>query len=184
MAVSDHMKQGLHQKSVVRVITVNIKMRYIEAAMKDGAMIHILVKGVPTVFRWPKTGEVWTVWRENGYWILAERVEEKADTEGWIGDLEEGDTQITGNVVITGTASVGNFPIVRKYTTLIGDGVETEFVIQHGLGTMDVTFTIRENDVVPVFISPLTAFIVDNDSINLAFSSPPTTNALSVTVTG
>lgn len=184
MAVSDHMKQGLHQKSVVRIITVNIPQGYLEAVMKDGAMVHILIKGVPTVFRWPMTGEVWTVWRENGYWILGERIEEKADAQGWIADLEEGDTQITGNVVITGTASVGEFPIVRKYTTLIGDGVETEYVIEHNLGTMDITFSIRENDLVPVFISPLTAFIVNENSINLEFSSPPATDALSVTVIG
>lgn len=184
MSVADHMKQGLHQKSVVRVITVNIKMRYVEAATKDGAMIHILVKGVPTVFRWPKAGEVWTVWRENGYWILAERVEEQADDKGWIGNLAEGDTQITGNVVITGTGSIGEFPIVRKYTTLIGDGVAANFTIKHNLDTLDTIISIRENDLTPLFIDPLGKGIIDENSVLITFSSPPATDAYVVTVIG
>ena len=139
MAVKHYMKPGLHQKTPVRIITVNVKERYIEAALKDGAMIHVLVSTVPAIFQWPMTGEVWTVWRENGYWKLGERVESPLDDMGWVESLEEGDTQITGRVLIQGSE------VAKRYTTKLTDLASSEFVVKHNLDSLTPNIVIWES---------------------------------------
>lgn len=139
MGVEHYMKPGLHQKTPVRIITVNIKERYIEAALKDGAMVHVLVSTVPPIFQWPKTGEVWIIWRENGYWKLGERVESPLDDMGWVESLEEGDTQITGRVLIQGNEAG------RKHDETLSDLTAKTFVVNHNLNTYSPNIVLWES---------------------------------------
>lgn len=70
-----------------------------------------------------------------------------------------------------------------KYAANIGNGSATEITVTHGLGTMDVTVSIRE--VAAPYNAVLTDWqSVDNNSIKLMFAVAPTTNQYRVVVTG
>lgn len=68
-------KPGLTDKSRVKILTVDPTTRRIEAALKDGSLIHIAVWDPPTAFRWPQENEIWIVRRDNGYWMLDRRAQ-------------------------------------------------------------------------------------------------------------
>ena len=58
------------------------------------------------------------------------------------------------------------------FSTLIGNGVDTEIIVDHGIGSEDITFVLKEistgDDVQFVFAS-----VVDIDNIKLEFNSAP-----------
>lgn len=76
MSVSTHLKPGLTDKSRVKIMTVDVANRRIEAGIKDGSMIQVAVWEVPEAFRWPIEGEMWIVRRDNGIWMLDKRVQQ------------------------------------------------------------------------------------------------------------
>lgn len=106
MAVKHHMVPGYGPKQTVRIMTVDPATRRVEATLKDGAMIQIRVFDVPTIFRWPKPEELWTVRRDSGLWVLDARIEHEQDGLGLIEDMEPGQTKITGTTTITGNLNV------------------------------------------------------------------------------
>jgi hypothetical protein len=93
MAVQHHLK---NERVAARIITVDPTQRRCEGTLKDGAMIQIRVWEIPTVFRWPATGEVWLVQRNGLYWELVSRLENNEDSMGQIENVPEGATQIHG----------------------------------------------------------------------------------------
>ena len=60
----------------------------------------------------------------------------------------------------------------NDFSSLIGNGVDTEIIVDHGIGSEDVTFVLKEissgDDAQFVFAS-----IVDIDNIKLEFNTPP-----------
>lgn len=69
-----------------------------------------------------------------------------------------------------------------KYAEDIGDGTATTFIIEHNLNTIDVTVGLREKSSGNFVICDIVS--VDENSIKLLFSQPPSTNQYRVTVTG
>jgi hypothetical protein len=63
---------------------------------------------VPVVFRWPKTGEVWTIRKDSGIWRLDSLAENRKVLENAISlaDLGEGETRILGDTVYVGDEEV------------------------------------------------------------------------------
>jgi hypothetical protein len=99
MAVQHHLK---NERVAARILTVDPAQRRCEAAIRDGAMIQIRVWEIPTVFRWPATGEVWLVQRNGLYWELVSRLENNEDNTGQIENVPEGATQIHGTAIKAG----------------------------------------------------------------------------------
>lgn len=72
---------------------------------------------------------------------------------------------------------------IRKYTTNVGDGSATNYVITHNLGTRDCTVAVYRNsgayDVVLTDVEMTTA-----NTVTLRFASAPSSNAFRVVVIG
>jgi hypothetical protein len=62
------------QKVRVTITACDPTNRLIHARFKDGGSTSIAVWEVPQAFRWPQVSEVWTVTKQNGYWILGSRL--------------------------------------------------------------------------------------------------------------
>lgn len=145
-ATQPTMATGYTDKQTVRVITVDKDRRRVECAMRDGAMVYAAVWEVPTVFRWPKTGEVWTIRKDTGVWRLDGLVENLDITASNIdlSSLSEGETRILGESSLTGSGVyLGAHEGARKVSFDIGDGSQTVWEINHRLGTPDITIAIR-----------------------------------------
>ena len=106
MPVSRYLQGGYGRKLATRIITVDPATRRIEGTLKDGAMVQIRATEVGAVFRWPAEGEVWTIRRDDGYWILDSRIEIPEDGLGDVSTLNPGDTKITGNTLVAGSLSI------------------------------------------------------------------------------
>lgn len=74
MSISANFPNG--EKVRVLITACDPSQRLIHAQMQDRGSISVAVFEIPTAFRWPKVGEVWTVTRQNLYWILGCRVNE------------------------------------------------------------------------------------------------------------
>lgn len=87
-------------------------------------------------------------------------------------------------IIISGTQiSIDPTVVVRKFAQAIGDGAATSFIINHGLGTLDVQVTVYRNS------TPFDDVIVDVqhtsvNSITVLFAIAPSANAYRVVVTG
>lgn len=94
---------GYTDKQTARVMTVDKERSRIECALRDGAMVYVAIWETPDVFRWPKTGEIWTIRKDSGIWRLDSQTQTpgSGDSDGPIllGDMEEGETRILGDVV-------------------------------------------------------------------------------------
>jgi hypothetical protein len=101
MAVSDWMKPGYSMKQRVKIMTVDPATRRIEAALKDGAMIQVAVWEVPPLFTWPQVDEYWTVYKENGYWMLGSKMVAIEDETKQIEDLDPGHARIGADTIYT-----------------------------------------------------------------------------------
>jgi hypothetical protein len=101
------MKPGLtEQKQTVRIMTVDPTQRRVEATLKDGAMIQIRVFEIPSVFRWPREGELWVVRKDSGFWTLLGRVEHEQDGLGVVEELAAGTTKVTGELIVDSNGNV------------------------------------------------------------------------------
>lgn len=101
---------GYTDKQTVRVITVDQAQRRVECATRDGAMIYAAVWETPTAFRWPKTGEIWTVRKDTNVWRLDSQVDQ---TNGpvlpiAVEDMAEGETRIQGDLVYVNALAIGD----------------------------------------------------------------------------
>lgn len=84
-----------------------------------------------------------------------------------------------------GTIAESDLPatVVRKYATDIGNGVLTEFTINHALGTRDVHVQIRSNSDPWEFVwADVEA--LDTNNVVVRVTSPPTASQYRVIVTG
>lgn len=106
MAVQDYMKPGYGGKQRVRILTSDPTIRRIEAALKDAGIIQVAVWDTPTVFRWPEVGEIWTVRKDSGYWVLDQRTPEAEQFD--ITTMEPGDVNIDAptGVITANSATV------------------------------------------------------------------------------
>jgi len=71
---------------------------------------------------------------------------------------------------------------VSKYSATIGDGTNTTFTVTHGLGTRDVIVEIYETDYYETVYAAVKR--VNLNSIEVTFSTPPSSSSRRVVVTG
>lgn len=68
MAIRDHFNRTAKYKAVIA--TCDPSNGLIEAIGPDGAARQIALFDVPFGFTWPRVGEYWSIYEENGYWRL------------------------------------------------------------------------------------------------------------------
>jgi hypothetical protein len=88
----------------------------------------------------------------------------------------------TGITVGAGGIAIDTGAVARKYSANIGTGSSTSIVVTHGLGTKDVTVSLRQNSDDAGFLTDWVA--TDVNSVTLTFATAPTSNQHRVTVTG
>jgi phage-related tail fiber protein len=74
--------------------------------------------------------------------------------------------------------------LVTKYTTQIGDGSATSYVITHNLNTQNCFISIRAVASPYEIVTPSTIQMTTVNTITITFASAPTTNQYQVTVIG
>lgn len=111
MAMRDHMPPGISQRGRLQIVTVDPPTRRIEGHIKDGSMIQVAVWEIPAAFRWPIEGEVWTIYKDTGIWMLGARVQDgmvNTDDDGIrtketeanpVENLSPGDMKLDGSIV-------------------------------------------------------------------------------------
>jgi hypothetical protein len=97
MAIHDHIKPGLDARVMAKIVTVDPSQRKIEAALKDGGLIHIAVFDSSSVFVWPQQGEHWTVRKDSGIWRLDRRVD--SNDEHKIDNINPGEAKIYADTI-------------------------------------------------------------------------------------
>lgn len=80
--------------------------------------------------------------------------------------------------------------LTRSYSTNIGNGVNTTYIVTHGLETQDIVISLREtvspyNAVIPsnLINSPMIQ-ITSANTITIKFAKAPTLNKYRITVIG
>lgn len=58
----------------VTIVACDPTQRLIHGRFKDGGTTSIAVFEIGQAFRWPQVGEIWTVTKQNNYWILGSRL--------------------------------------------------------------------------------------------------------------
>jgi len=69
---------------------------------------------------------------------------------------------------------------IVRYTQAIGDGINTQFVVTHEIGSEDVLVQVRDSDGNIVALTGIQ--IIDIDSVLISFSTPPTVGEYTVVV--
>lgn len=90
-------------------------------------------------------------------------------------------TQGTG-IVLDTSISIDTTVVARKYSTNIGDGTATSYVITHNLGTKDVTVAIRDASSDAFVEAEVTA--TSTSQATVSFAVAPSSNQYRVTVVG
>ena len=88
------------------------------------------------------------------------------------------------NLAAGGTQGVGvSTPVISRTVALtIGDGVNVNYVVQHGFGTRDVVVQVYD---VATYDTVVTDVVrTDTNNVTVSFSSAPASNAYRVVVTG
>ncbi len=185
MAVkSMKMERGYSDKQSARVLTVDQQRRRVELALRDGGIVYAAVWDIPPLFRWPKTGEVWTIRRDSGIWRLDALVENLSIGESStpLEELGEGQARVISEVSTEGSGLlINNFHAARVATFSLGDGILTIFPIAHKFGTENVIVSIR--DVGAMIYVEADVDPVDENNLTITFGVAPTANQYSVTLT-
>lgn len=71
MALNDHLNRV--SKMRAHIVTVDPSQKLIEALTADGSVKRLVVADVPNSFMWPREGEDWSIYEENGYWYLGNK---------------------------------------------------------------------------------------------------------------
>lgn len=166
MAIKDHVSRV--SKLRARIVTVDPTQRLIEVVTPDAAVRRLAVFETPPSFTWPKEGEEWSIYQENGYWYLGNRFA-NIDDPVKIEDLQPGDNLLLANAIFDGT-----------YAADVGDGTSTAITLTHNLGTRDLTVLVRETSSPYSQVFPAIEFPT-LDTIKLSFGSAPTTNQYKAT---
>lgn len=99
MAVKDH----LHRTPKLRgkISTVDPSQGIIEVITTDGAARRLASFDSAPFFRWPKAGEEWTIYEENGHWLLGDRfpLTDDAITDK---ELQPGDALVNADIIYDG----------------------------------------------------------------------------------
>lgn len=83
--------------------------------------------------------------------------------------------------VITPAALIASNIITKKYIANVGDGTNTNLVVNHNIGTQDVTVTVY-NNTAPYSTIMVDVQRTDVNNITLAFNTAPTTNQFRVII--
>lgn len=76
-----------------------------------------------------------------------------------------------------------NLPLTNKYTTTLGNAVDTTFIVTHNLNTRDVAVTIREtNSDYEQVITDVT--FTSLNTLTVAFAAIPTASQYTITIVG
>lgn len=71
MGVADHLSRV--SKLRCRILTVDPSKELIEGITQDRQIRRIALFDLPSNFAWPREGEEWSIYEENGYWRLGNR---------------------------------------------------------------------------------------------------------------
>jgi hypothetical protein len=71
MPIRDHVNRVAKYKALI--VTVDPPTGTLEAVGPDGQVRPIPLFAVPYGFTWPREGEYWSIYDENGYWRLGEK---------------------------------------------------------------------------------------------------------------
>lgn len=71
MAIKDHVNRVAKMR--ISITAVDPAQRLIHAVGADGGAKQVSVFDVPAYFVWPRVGEQWTAYEENGYWYLGNK---------------------------------------------------------------------------------------------------------------
>lgn len=178
-------QSGYSDKQSARVLTVDQERRRVEVALKDGGVAYAAVWELPNLFRWPKTGEIWTIRRDSGIWRLDSIVEDMNHLEGStsLADLEEGQARILAESSTEGSGVLINkFHIGRTVSFTIGDGAEDEFQVEHDLGTERVDYAMQDNGTGTRVYADFE--VVDENTVTIGFGVVPTEDQYTVTLFG
>jgi hypothetical protein len=87
-----------------------------------------------------------------------------------------------GLSVVSGGIQVDTSIVARKFSATIGDGSTTTITVTHNLGTQDVIVSVRDASTNAVILADVVANATN--TITVAFSAAPASNAYRVTVIG
>lgn len=87
-----------------------------------------------------------------------------------------------GLVADSGGLSIDTTVVARKYSTSIGDNVETTIVVTHNLGTRNVVVSVHDATTYEEVYPDVEK--TDANTVTLGFAEPPGTSAYVVTVIG
>lgn len=125
MAIKDFSSPAPSSRQRVMISTVDTTNRTVQAILTDKTPISIVVWEVGEIFRWPREGELWTIYQEQGYWKLDRAV------AGAIEDMQPGDTRIFA----PGTLMADSARIARWADVVFdADGNDSQ-AFAHTLGT-------------------------------------------------
>jgi hypothetical protein len=91
------------------------------------------------------------------------------------------------NLAAGGTQGAGvSAPVLSRTVALtIGDGTNTSYTVQHGLGTRDVTVQVYDTGASPTYETVVTDVVrTDTNNVTISFSAIPASNSYRVVVTG
>lgn len=115
------------------ILTVDPATRRVEAKLKDGGIVQVAVIETGAIFRWPKEGETWTIFRQNYYWYLGDQVQQ--DASFGIEDLGIGDAQIKSDII---RSESGYLVFHEGNVFFASEQFVTDAVADHSLGTTNV----------------------------------------------
>lgn len=174
--------QNPTRKQKVLIQTVDIPNRVITALLSNQAAIMVAVWETPPLFRWPREGEVWTVYQENNIWMLDRMVDNST-----IKEISEGESRLhassltltdgtkSASLSLTEDGKIAVDGAIKKYTTQITYSVPASFTIIHNLGTLDyhVSVYTPNNSLYPLDGTTGTLSSVTANSFTLAMASTP-----------
>lgn len=106
-------------------------------------------------------------------------------SHGGTGASTAGDAR--SNLAAGGTQGAGvSAPVLSRTVALtIGDGTNTSYAVQHGLGTRDVIVQVYDTGASPTYETVVTDVVrTDTNNVTISFSAIPASNSYRVVVTG
>lgn len=82
------------------------------------------------------------------------------------------------------TPGTPGHPVLDTYTTVLGDGSNTVFQVDHNLNTRDVSYTVRNTATGELDAYDVSALVVSDNRLQLTFATPPPLNEVGVVVVG
>lgn len=73
---------------------------------------------------------------------------------------------------------------VSTYTTVLGDGSNTVFQVDHNLNTRDVFYALRNASTGELEAYDVSALVVSDSRLQLTFATPPAASQVAVVVLG